>query len=99
MAGENLNDITETLLDERNRIERGGSLQWYKWLVVIAEGVEELRHLEFLQRKGCDQVQGFYFSPALPADDFAVWFRENHERHTQSDDNAVATFLPVTAAL
>ncbi|MEH6825951.1 MAG: EAL domain-containing protein [Motiliproteus sp.] len=37
---------------------------------VIAEGVETEAQLEFLKLNGCDYVQGFYFSPALPADEF-----------------------------
>ncbi|QNA90083.1 EAL domain-containing protein [Massilia sp. Dwa41.01b] len=32
---------------------------------VIAEGVETLEQLVFLRDHGCDQMQGFYFSPAL----------------------------------
>ena len=34
---------------------------------VIAEGVEEHGHLEFLQLHRCDQMQGFYFSKAVDA--------------------------------
>jgi diguanylate cyclase (GGDEF)-like protein len=39
-------------------------------LKVIAEGVETLDQVQFLWQNHCDQVQGFYFSPAVTAADF-----------------------------
>ena len=36
-------------------------------LHVVAEGVETESHLAFLVRHGCDTVQGYLFSPAVPA--------------------------------
>ena len=39
-------------------------------LKVIAEGVETPDQLAFLRELGCDQYQGFFFSPALTADKF-----------------------------
>jgi diguanylate cyclase (GGDEF)-like protein len=38
-------------------------------LDVVAEGVETDDQYEFLRAHGCDYVQGFRFSPALPADE------------------------------
>jgi diguanylate cyclase (GGDEF)-like protein/PAS domain S-box-containing protein len=38
-------------------------------LKVLAEGVETLEELEFLQKYGCDEVQGYYYAKPLSADD------------------------------
>ncbi len=37
---------------------------------VLAEGVETLEQLEFLQRQGCDLYQGYIKSKPIPADEF-----------------------------
>lgn len=39
-------------------------------LGTIAEGCETAEQLKFLKAKGCDQIQGYYFSKPVPADDF-----------------------------
>ncbi len=36
-------------------------------LSVIAEGVEAHEEVEFLKTNGCDALQGYYFSPPIPA--------------------------------
>lgn len=48
----------------------------------IAEGVETQEQIDFLRRNGCDYVQGFYYSEALPQDLF-VLFVEKQGFHTQ----------------
>jgi EAL domain-containing protein (putative c-di-GMP-specific phosphodiesterase class I) len=40
-------------------------------LRVVAEGVEQQAQISLLRRWGCDSVQGYYYSPALPAPRFA----------------------------
>ncbi|QPK65629.1 EAL domain-containing protein [Methylomonas sp. LL1] len=45
-------------------------------LTVIAEGVETEGQLGFLRGVGCEEIQGYFFSRPLLADDFALLLRE-----------------------
>ena len=45
-------------------------------LRVIAEGVETAEQLAFLRAAKCDEIQGYYFSRPLPADELAQLLRE-----------------------
>lgn len=40
-------------------------------LRVISEGVETLEQLSYLRTRGCDEIQGYYFSKALPQEEFS----------------------------
>jgi diguanylate cyclase (GGDEF)-like protein len=44
-------------------------------LQVVAEGIEDAPTLERLTALGCEFGQGYHWSPALPADDFAQYCR------------------------
>ena len=44
-------------------------------LQTIAEGVETAGQLAFLREQGCDEMQGYFYSRPLPADQFEVFAR------------------------
>lgn len=44
-------------------------------LKIIAEGVDSEEQLKFLRLLRCDEMQGFLFSPAVPAGEFAAMLR------------------------
>jgi len=45
-------------------------------LEIIAEGVETAEQLALLRNEGCDEVQGFYFAKAMPAEDLMAFIGE-----------------------
>lgn len=51
-------------------VERIISLAKYLGFSVVAEGVEEEAQLNWLERMGCDLIQGYLISRPVPADDF-----------------------------
>jgi len=53
----------------RSVVELGRSLG----LTLVAEGVEDAATLDALAVMGCDEAQGYHFSPALAADAFEAW--------------------------
>lgn len=58
-------------------------------LSVIAEGVESAAQLAFLRQCQCDEMQGYFFSPPVPAAAFARLLRER--RRLRFDDHAAQT--------
>lgn len=43
---------------------------------VVAEGVESKLQYDYLQAMGCDEIQGYYFSPALPEPDLLDYIKQ-----------------------
>jgi len=48
-------------------------------LKVVAEGVESNEQLDFLKTLGCEQYQGYHYSPALPAPQFQALVRSKRD--------------------
>lgn len=43
---------------------------------IIAEGVETAEHCNFLRANGCDEIQGYYFSKPVSAEEFGIMLRD-----------------------
>ncbi len=52
---------------------------------VIAEGIENAKQLAFLKEKGCDVVQGYYYSAPLPAGEFHDWCIEYEKKNRAAE--------------
>jgi CheY-like chemotaxis protein len=58
-------------------------------LKVIAEGVEKDAQLSYLRRHDCDEMQGYYFSRPVPADEFEQMLLEGRHLQAPVDENIV----------
>ena len=74
----------------RSVFRENGNLRMLKVIVeiaetlsvpMIAEGVEKAEQLNTLREMGCAMVQGYYFSPPLPAAEFEKYVRERKKEN------------------
>ena len=82
----------------RNAFAEGGNTRLIEIIVdiadflavpVIAEGVETEKQLRALKAMGCDLVQGYYFSPAVPPEEFEQFILEKKHRLNVEGEAAV----------
>jgi diguanylate cyclase (GGDEF)-like protein/PAS domain S-box-containing protein len=66
-------------------------------MLVIAEGVESRAQMAYLRRHRCDEIQGFHFSRAVPADELARLVQQNRAQPDKPalEDGNVQTLLVV----
>ncbi len=60
-------------------------------LDLVAEGVENRTQLKYLQNQGCEEVQGFIFSPAVPASELMDLLVDNSFADLLFDKSTTAT--------
>lgn len=67
--------ILRMMQNERHRavVAAAISLAHSLGMKVIAEGVETADQAKAVIKLGCDEIQGFFFSKPLPADEFLLW--------------------------
>ncbi|MEM7100756.1 MAG: EAL domain-containing protein [Pseudomonadota bacterium] len=60
-------------------------------LDLIAEGVENRTQLKYLREQGCEEVQGYIFSPAVPAEDLVELLKSNRFAQLVNDGPVAVT--------
>jgi diguanylate cyclase (GGDEF)-like protein/PAS domain S-box-containing protein len=60
----------------------------------VAEGVETVDQLEFLRRRGCATMQGYYFSKPIPAAEFTAMLKEGRRLLLQPLAGVTSLFMP-----
>ena len=78
-----------TRADDASIVQAIISLAHSLKLKVVAEGVETLEQLDSLKSMGCDQYQGFHFSPPLPAVAFGELMRHRRFADGAVDESGV----------
>lgn len=77
----------------RSTIELGHNLG----LRVVAEGVEDEAGLKLLRQLGCDQAQGYFMSPPLPANRLEDWLKTSPWRARANAEQEQLPAMPAMA--
>ena len=56
-------------------------------LSIVAEGIEKIDHLNFLNEQHCDEVQGYFISRPIPADGFLEFLQRWQSEIAKHSDN------------
>jgi EAL domain-containing protein (putative c-di-GMP-specific phosphodiesterase class I) len=56
---------------------------------IVAEGVETTAQADFLREQGCQLLQGFLYSPAVPAEELEHRYRSGMKYVRASESQAV----------
>lgn len=68
-------------------------------LKVVAEGVETAEQRELLRTLGCDQYQGYCYSPAVPGAEFVSLLRSSHSAGQETPEDLAARTYSKLAVL
>lgn len=75
--------------DDKKIVNAILALAYHFDLECTAEGVETKNQLNFLKASGCDLVQGYYYSRALPIEDLISLLKKSKERIRQKTEEQV----------
>ena len=71
--------------ESRDRVRNLITLGHDLGIDIVAEGVEEEEQLDMLRGYGCDVIQGYYFSPPVPVDEYARLIKIYHPEPVSAD--------------
>ena len=86
-----------TRADDASIVQAIISLAHSLRLKVVAEGVETPEQLDSLKSMGCDQYQGYHFSPPLSAADFGQLMRRRQQAEDALTESALRRIREVSS--